>query len=282
MAGEEGGLGLATAGAAAAPAPTPLEARRPEEPVGLRLREPRDPHRLEPGRDAVGALDLRLHRRRQAPPAGRSGDAPPRPAARRARRSPARPRAFTGEIMSPITYSGASCSSAASRQRGSAPRHDPREDLLDQQRMLGHRIGMLAPRLPVPARDEGEAVGDVLDLDVERRRVEQVEPAAPRASAARPVPPSAILLPRLACRASRHRQVARRSGRDSRRSLADRQQVLDQHPRAGSAGFRCGARPVRADRRRSGKCAREEGRGRRRGTAAGTRRRRGSRASSAR
>ena len=29
--------------------------------------------------------------------------------------------ALTGEIMSPITYSGASCSSAASRQRGSNP-----------------------------------------------------------------------------------------------------------------------------------------------------------------
>ena len=36
---------------------------------------------------------------------------------------------------------------------------------------------MLAAGLAVPAGDEGEAVGDVLDLDVERRGVEQVEPA---------------------------------------------------------------------------------------------------------
>ena len=38
---------------------------------------------------------------------------------------------------------------------------------------------MCAPaRLPVPARDAGEAVGDVVDLDVERRGVEEVEAAA--------------------------------------------------------------------------------------------------------
>ena len=34
-----------------------------------------------------------------------------------------------------------------------------------------------ADRLPVPARDAGEPMGDVLDLDVERRGVEEVEPA---------------------------------------------------------------------------------------------------------
>jgi hypothetical protein len=37
---------------------------------------------------------------------------------------------------------------------------------------------MGAARLAVPAGDAGEAMGDVLDLDVERRGVEQVEPAA--------------------------------------------------------------------------------------------------------
>ena len=36
---------------------------------------------------------------------------------------------------------------------------------------------MRAFGLPVPARDAGEPVRDVLDLDVERRGVEQIEPA---------------------------------------------------------------------------------------------------------
>ncbi len=37
---------------------------------------------------------------------------------------------------------------------------------------------MLADGLAVPAGHAGQAVGDVLDLDVQRRGVEQVEPAA--------------------------------------------------------------------------------------------------------
>jgi hypothetical protein len=48
----------------------------------------------------------------------------------------------------------------------------------DQHAMLGHREGMVALGLAVPAGDAGEAMGNVLDLDVERRRIEQVEPAA--------------------------------------------------------------------------------------------------------
>ena len=49
-------------------------------------------------------------------------------------------------------------------------------DLLDQHAMLGDRKGMVARGLPVPARHAGKSMRDVLDLDVERRGVEQVEP----------------------------------------------------------------------------------------------------------
>ncbi|MNC51648.1 hypothetical protein D3C75_1009470 [compost metagenome] len=55
------------------------------------------------------------------------------------------------------------------------PRSDVGGDLLDHQRVLGDREGVLADGLAVPARDAGQAVGDVLDLDVERRGIEQVE-----------------------------------------------------------------------------------------------------------
>jgi len=49
-------------------------------------------------------------------------------------------------------------------------------DRLHQQRMLRHRKDVVADRLPVPARDAREAVRDVLDLDVERGGIEEVEP----------------------------------------------------------------------------------------------------------
>src|SRR5690606_1181841 len=44
--------------------------------------------------------------------------------------------------------------------------------------MLGNREGMVADGLAVPARDPGQAEGDVLDLNVERRGIQDVEPAA--------------------------------------------------------------------------------------------------------
>src|SRR4051794_30161679 len=37
---------------------------------------------------------------------------------------------------------------------------------------------MRAPGLPVPPRDAGETMRDVGDLDVERRGIEQIEPAS--------------------------------------------------------------------------------------------------------
>ena len=50
-------------------------------------------------------------------------------------------------------------------------------DDLDQQRMLGDGEDVRALGLAVPARHARETMGDVLDLDVERRGIEQVEPA---------------------------------------------------------------------------------------------------------
>src|SRR6516164_9028135 len=44
--------------------------------------------------------------------------------------------------------------------------------------MLSHREDMRALGLAVPACDAGKPVRDVLDLDVERRGVEQIEPSA--------------------------------------------------------------------------------------------------------
>ena len=59
-------------------------------------------------------------------------------------------------------------------------------NLLHQQRNAAPpRRHAIALGLAVPARHAGQPMGDVLDLDVERRGVEQVEPAAPTASAAR-------------------------------------------------------------------------------------------------
>ena len=51
-------------------------------------------------------------------------------------------------------------------------------DRLDQQAVLGHREDVRSPCLAVPAGDTGEAVGDVGDLDVAGRGVEEVEAAA--------------------------------------------------------------------------------------------------------
>ena len=50
--------------------------------------------------------------------------------------------------------------------------------LFDDQDVLGDGEGVVADRLAVPARDAGEAVGDILDFDIARRGIEQVEAAA--------------------------------------------------------------------------------------------------------
>jgi hypothetical protein len=55
--------------------------------------------------------------------------------------------------------------------------------------MLGDGESVLALGLAVPARDAGQAVRNVLDFDVQRRRIEQVEPAA----AQHPLPGARLL-----------------------------------------------------------------------------------------
>ena len=50
-------------------------------------------------------------------------------------------------------------------------------DGFDQERMLGHREDVRALGLPIPTGNAREPMRDVGDLDVERRGVEQVEPA---------------------------------------------------------------------------------------------------------
>ena len=49
---------------------------------------------------------------------------------------------------------------------------------LNDNRVLSHGEGVVAECLSVPAGDAGQPMGDVLDLDVEGRRVEQGEPSA--------------------------------------------------------------------------------------------------------
>ena len=90
-----------------------------------------------------------------------------------------------------MTYSGASWIRLASRKRRVESGLDLAGDGLDEEAMLRHREGMLAVGLAVPTGDAGEPVRDVLDLDVERRGVEQVEP--PSAQHPLPGPRSTLL-----------------------------------------------------------------------------------------
>src|ERR1039457_6873973 len=64
------------------------------------------------------------------------------------------------------------------RQAGTGiePRRLGARQRLDQQDGRGDRENMRALRLPLPARHAREPVRDVVDLDVERRGVEQIEP----------------------------------------------------------------------------------------------------------
>jgi len=67
-----------------------------------------------------------------------------------------------------------------------APAGPASRDLLRQQGVLRHRENMIAAGLSVPARHPGESMSDVLDLDVERRRIEEIEPAARQHALPRP------------------------------------------------------------------------------------------------
>ena len=57
------------------------------------------------------------------------------------------------------------------------PRRAQPRQRLDQQAMLRNGKDVRALGLAVPARHPRQTVGDVFQLDVERRRIEQVEPA---------------------------------------------------------------------------------------------------------
>ena len=48
----------------------------------------------------------------------------------------------------------------------------------NEDRMLGDRIREVADSLTVPAGNERQAVGNVFDLDIEWRRIEQVQSAS--------------------------------------------------------------------------------------------------------
>ncbi len=77
-----------------------------------------------------------------------------------------------------MTYSGASWSIDRQPPVGSSRGAVMPRDRIDEQRMLRDREGVDAGGLAVPARDAGEAAGDVVDLDIERRGIEEVEPAS--------------------------------------------------------------------------------------------------------
>ncbi len=51
-----------------------------------------------------------------------------------------------------------------------------RAKLLNDERMLRHVEWQIAFRLAVPARDPGEAMGDVFDFDVDRGGIKEIEP----------------------------------------------------------------------------------------------------------
>lgn len=60
-------------------------------------------------------------------------------------------------------------------QLTTAPGVELLQQKLDKQAVLGHREGMLAARLAVPAGNPGEPVCNVLNFDVERRRIKKVK-----------------------------------------------------------------------------------------------------------
>src|SRR5690606_30303446 len=68
------------------------------------------------------------------------------------------------------------------QQRGEAPFGGPAGAkacayIVHQHTMFGNRERMIAFRLPVPPRNTGKPMRNVVNLDVQRRWVEQVEPS---------------------------------------------------------------------------------------------------------
>ncbi len=69
---------------------------------------------------------------------------------------------------------------------GLEPGLQPADQVLDHHGVLGDREGVRPGRLAVPARHPRQAMGDVVDLDVERGGVQQIEPAAGQHALPRP------------------------------------------------------------------------------------------------
>ena len=71
---------------------------------------------------------------------------------------------------------------------------------LNQQRMLCHAIGEIPPCLTIPTRDKGQAMGDVLDLDIQGSRVPAGPACDQTASVAMRAPLSPCRVPFFRCR----------------------------------------------------------------------------------
>ena len=175
-AGEELRLGVARAHRLEMAEEAPRrEPRLAEQLSRLVLGEARERRRLHEGREPVGRLDafrkLRREFGRQAEP---DVDRPHEPrldppvvaADRRLERRDQVADHVFGAVVE--------------QRREFFPRRRLRvgggEQRLDEKRVLGDREDLRPPGLAVPARDAREPMGDVADLDVERRRVDDVEP----------------------------------------------------------------------------------------------------------
>ena len=197
---------------------------RPNNRSASSRRKPAICDRLQPGRHPVGPLDRRLDCGRQ-----NGGQAKAQMHRRR------QPRVQLAIARTDSGFHRADHVADHIFRRVVQQRRQPpsrrltgvqsRKDLFHQQRMLGHRIGPVAPRLAVPARDEGQSVGDILDFDIHRRRVQQVEPPArqhPLPRAAVPWPFRSPILPaaqwRRPTQGSRHTAPARSGQRAAIRS----------------------------------------------------------------
>src|SRR5579862_689176 len=151
--------------------------RPPEKASRLGQRETRKPRRFKKGGIAVGGLDQALQRRRQrrgqaeAAVNGRQQAMLDRLVAVADHRLERRNHVADYVFRRVVQQHGKAAFGVETRRLGSRQR-------LDQKRVLGDRIDVRALGLPVPARDTREPVRDVFELDVERRGVEQIEPAA--------------------------------------------------------------------------------------------------------
>ena len=158
----------------------PLDQRRigrAEKAVGLGRGKTGKLGRLQPGREFVGAFDQRLDGCRQdCGQAKAQMDRGCQPLIQRAiagadRRLDRRDH-VTDYIFGCVVQKGRKPPFRRPIGFEAAANH------LDQQGMLGHRIGVIAARLPVPARDKGQTMGDIDDLDIHRGGIKQIKPAA--------------------------------------------------------------------------------------------------------